>query len=445
MCLGGDTDSCDQSIELLVSKHPEIKVVKIGDLNFSELINITDRGLQILLTADGLTEVSLCNAHLITGETLKIGSNFAQYIQDLALMDCSLTDKGLLKILDSCGIQLTSLDVSESNITGEGFIVFQDKFTNMEKLNVMLCEQLTKQGLLEILMMCGSKLKNLNISATNITDLGLELQGKFAELKTLNLSNCSSLTDQGLLKMLSMCGIKLQHLDFSDTNVTGQGLGEFQNKFADLQALNLCDCPQLTNQGLLEILSMCGTKLQDLEVMRTNITGQGLGKLQGKFANLKKLELKFCPSLTDQGLLEVLRMCGIKVQDLDIGSTNITGQGLEELQKKLADLKKLSLTYCHSLTDEGLLDVLKMCGTKLQDMDISETFITGQGLVELQGKFADLKKLTLNNCPRLTDQGLSEIISTSGHLLKTVHLCRTNISPEVKNRMQFNRPNLTIL
>ena len=162
-------ESCDAAVELLVTKHPEIKVVQIGN---SE-INITDRGLQILLTADGLTTVSLSMAGLITGENLKLHSNFAEHIQHLALLCCPLTNKGLLKILDTCGIQLISLDVSGSEITGEGFHVLQDKFTNMEKLSLAGCD-LTQQGLLVMLsMMCGEKLQHLDISGTDITGQGL--------------------------------------------------------------------------------------------------------------------------------------------------------------------------------------------------------------------------------------------------------------------------------
>ena len=83
--LDGDAESCDAAVELLVNKHPEIKVVQVGN---SE-INITDRGLQILLTADGLTTVSLSMAGLITGETLKLHSNSAEHIQHLALLCCA--------------------------------------------------------------------------------------------------------------------------------------------------------------------------------------------------------------------------------------------------------------------------------------------------------------------------------------------------------------------
>ena len=214
--LNGYADSCDEALEILVSKHSEIRVFEIcfGSKN-------SDRGLQTLLTADSIAAVSLCGARLITGETLELHSNSAQHIQHLALRNCSLTDEGLLKIMEICGIKLTSLDLSGSEITGEGLHVLQDKFKNMEKLSLAWCRGLTQQGLLEILNMCGSKLQNLNISATNITGKGLEeLQGKLANLKTLNLEHCYSFTDQGFSEIINISGPLLKTVQLSGANIS---------------------------------------------------------------------------------------------------------------------------------------------------------------------------------------------------------------------------------
>ena len=135
-------------------------------------------------------------------------------------------------------------------------------------------------------------------------------------------------------------------------------------------------------------------------------------------------------------------MCGAKLQNLDISYTNVTGQGLDELQGKFVDLRTLNLARCSRLTNQGLLKLLRMCGSKLQYLNISRTRVTGQGLYELQGKFADLRTLNLKRCSSLTDQGFSEIINISGPLLKTVQLSGANISTETKNRIKLNRPNL---
>ena len=251
-------------------------------------LNITDRSLQTLLTADSLTKVSLSDAHLITGETLKLHSNSAQHIQHLALIDCALTDKGLLKILNTCGIQLTSLDVSWSTITGEHFHVLQDKFTNMEKLNLASCKRLTWQGQVKVLRMCGTKLQDLDISETNITGQGLEeLQGKLADMKTLNLGHCSRLTDQGLLKVLRMCGSKLQDLNIYGTRISGHGLEELQGKFVDLKTLNLESCRSITDQGFCEMINISGLLLETVIVWGSNISTEVKNRIRLNRPNLR--------------------------------------------------------------------------------------------------------------------------------------------------------------
>ena len=336
-----------------------------------------------------------------------------------------------------CGIQLTSLDVTGSKITGEGFDVLQDKFTNMEKLSLGSCMRLTNKGLLEFMSMCGCKLHDLNISDTSITSQGIDdLQGKLANIKTLNLRSCCRITDQGLLKILSRCGSMLQNLDMSETKLTGQGLDDLQGKLANIKTLKLRSCSRITDQSLLKILKMCGSNLQDLDIFFTNITGQELDELQGTFGYMKTLNLQYCSRLTDQGLFKILSMCGSKLQDLNITNTNISGQGLDELRGKLADIKTLKLRLCRFLTDQSLLKMLRMCGRKIQDLDISRTNITGQEQDEFQAKFTDMKTLNLQGCLKIEDQGLLKILSKCGSKLRDLDISSTNITGQGLDQLQ---------
>ena len=201
----------------------------------------------------------------------------------------------------------------------------------------------------------------------------------------------------------------------------------------------------IDQQGPIENTVICGIQQTSLDVTGSTVTGEGFHVLQDKFINMEKLSLAGCKHLTNHGLLGILKICGGKLQNLNISDTKITGQGLEEMQGKLAELKVLNLSWCPSLADQGLLKVLMMCGTKLQDLVISNTNITGQGLEELQGKFADLKTMSLQWCSSLTDQGFSKISNISGPLLKTVKVLGSSISNEAKTRIKLNRPNLTFV
>ena len=80
-----------------------------------------------------------------------------------------------------------------------------------------------------------------------------------------------------------------------------------------------------------------------------------------------------------------------------------------------------------------------MCGPKLQCLNISGTEVTGEEVEELREKFADLKTLDLQYCPNLTDQGFYEIIDISNPLLETLKLEGTDMSMEVANWIKIPR------
>ena len=67
-----------------------------------------------------------------------------------------------------------------------------------------------------------------------------------------------------------------------------------RGKFNKLETLYLGKCGWITNQGMMELLQMCGTELNVLNLSSTNISSEGLSVLQAKLINLKTLESFSC-------------------------------------------------------------------------------------------------------------------------------------------------------
>jgi len=67
------------------------------------------------------------------------------------------------------------------------------------------------------------------------------------------MRDCEQLTNKGLLQILQLCGITLRSLDLSRTDITGENLSEYKGTLPCLENLNMRDCEQLTNKGLLQI------------------------------------------------------------------------------------------------------------------------------------------------------------------------------------------------
>ena len=194
------------------------------------------------------------------------------------------------------------------------------------------CYQLTNKGLLLMLQLCGSKLRSLDIGGTNITDdILMKYKGTLFCLDNLKLIDCyTQLTDKGLLQILQFCGSTLRSLDISYTNITGENLSEYKGTLPCLNNLAIASCEQLTDKGLLQILQLCGSTLRSLVIYRTNITGENLSEYKGTLPCLENLNMNCCSHLTDKGLLQILQLCGDALRSLDLRDTCITGEYLSQ-------------------------------------------------------------------------------------------------------------------
>ena len=101
------------------------------------------------------------------------------------------------------------------------------------------CTHLTDKGLLQILQLCGSTLRSLDISDTNITGENLsEYKGTLPFLDNLNMYDCY-ITDKVLLQILQLCGSTLRYLNIFETLVTEEFLSEYKGTLPCLEILEV--------------------------------------------------------------------------------------------------------------------------------------------------------------------------------------------------------------
>ena len=136
--------------------------------------------------------------------------------------------------------------------------------------------------------------------------LAILLQDKLTNLETLYLYVCR-LTNQGWIDLLNMCGTNLKFLNLGgNKDLTGEGLSILKEKLINLETLLLDRCPKLTNQGLTEVLQICGSKLKVLKITdNKDLTGEGLSFLQDKLINLETVYLYRCSHLLCKALSEL--------------------------------------------------------------------------------------------------------------------------------------------
>ena len=114
----------------------------------------------------------------------------------------------------------------------------------------------------------------------------------------------------------------------------------------NLLILSLAKCKQLFDQDLIEPLKFM-TKLEDLDLSYTNISGKCFNSLPTSGGNLKRLTMNCCPKVVDESLFVILSRCKL-LKYLDVSATRVAGQPLQDLV--LPKLTQLHLDFCPKLS-----------------------------------------------------------------------------------------------
>ena len=414
-----------------MKKHPEILVFQLGKENTTlKTSDLTSTGLNGILSLPSLSSLIIKRRNEFISE---INVNIVSKRLHTLQLTCNktLNNDLFLQILEQCGSTLKSLTLENSIITGEILIKYKGTLPCLENLNMKLCKQLTYKGLMQILQLCGSTLRSLDIGCTDITGENLsEYKGTLPCLEILNMSCCYQLTNKGVLQILQIFGSTLRSLDISITNITGENLSEYKRTLPCLEKLCVSACYNITDKGLLQIFQLCGSTLRFLDINQTNITGENLSEYKGTLPSLEILNLYYCRHLTDKGLLQILQLCGSTLKSLDISGTRITGKNLSEYKGTLLCLENLNMSSCEQITNNGLLQILQLCGSTLRSLNISGTNMTGENLSEYKGTLPCIENLNMRYCKQLTDNGFVQILQLYGSTLKSLNISGTNMTGE---------------
>ena len=198
-------------------------------------------------------------------------------------------------------------------------------------------------------------LRDLNISATDITGTGLKRLRKPTSLRRLSMGPMPDLGEEGRGILLTMT--LLDQFQADDSDVTDEWLAVFCDTAKDLVFLSLDDNPQLTDEGIKHIEKL--KSLKDLFLSYSSITDEGLARLQTLPA-LERLWLEGT-LVTDEALAGFQSMPSLT--NLSVARTRITKAGVEQL-KKMRRLQRLEVSACAELAPEdirALRDALPNC------------------------------------------------------------------------------------
>ena len=160
------------------------------------------------------------------------------------------------------------------------------------------------------------------------------LENKFPNLQSLNLAWCSNITDASLSEVARGCST-LHTLDLTDcSNITDASISEVARRCSNLQSLNLTQCENITDTSVIEVARQCSNlHTLNLSCYGSNITDASLSEVARRCSNLQSLNLEYCSNITDASISEVARRCS-NLHTLDLwGCNDITSTCKDALQQ----------------------------------------------------------------------------------------------------------------
>jgi hypothetical protein len=417
----------------------------VHKLDLEHCTSLSDEALaSIVVTCPRLSSLMLATQEALTG----CSAPHIARLRNLQHLDLSarlteegycprFTDAGLATIVEGC-TGLISLKLQNNGALTEASCT---EIARLEQLATFTCfEGLTDAGLGTIVAGCkglqaldfSSELNEMDegFPLRLLTNSGFGLIAGLPSLTRLNMNNCPSLMDTGLLAITAAC-LNLEFLNLGwcqqDVPLTDAGLAKIGG-CKKLRNLTLCG-RDITDVGLSEIAKCTSMSILDLSGS-SYITGASDGAKLAQCLNLTELTLKDCVKFANEGLQNIARcsaLCSINVgecfQITDIGLAEIVRcpnlfqldlRGCRRIRgagpagfSRCRSVRSLNLSRCKRLTDTGL-DSIADC-TELATLDLRMcTKITDVGLASI-GACSSLSTLLLS-CSA-TDFGLSKVLS----------------------------------
>ena len=261
-------------------------------------------------------------------------------------------------------------------------------------------------------------------------------------LKTLDISCCENITDEGIRDLSCGCHL-ITTLNLSGLNISNQSLVYIANNCPNLQDIDLCSCPFITDFGVSYLANKCKL-LQHVDLASTEISDETLKAFGEHCDQITNLNLFNC-CVTDTGISSVSKKCS-KIKMLDLSNTCVTDMGLLDVATSCFELQELQMQQQNAvLTDVSMSKLLKLCRNltsivitadisddslsilckdcnQLSTLNISGAYrISNQGVCHLSHTSPKLKCLVLPDSHAVTDSGLLCLSQYCNHL-ETLHL-----------------------
>ncbi|XP_045420243.1 dynein regulatory complex subunit 6 [Lemur catta] len=300
---------------------------------------------------------------------------------------------------------------------------------NLQELNVSDCSTLTDESMRHISEGCAGVLF-LNLSNTNITNRTMRLLPRhFYNLQNLSLAYCRKFTDKGLqyLNLGNGCH-KLIYLDLSGcTQISVQGFKNIANSCSGIMHLTINDMPTLTDNCVKALVEKCFRITSIVFTGAPHISDGAFKALST--CNLRKIRFEGNKRITDT----CFKFMGKNFPNMNhiymVDCKGVTDSSLRALSP-LRQLTMLNLANCVRIGDVGLRNFLDgPASINIRELNLSNcVHLSDTSVVKLSERCPNLNYLSLRNVEHLTHLGIEHIAYILS--LVSVDLSGTDISNE---------------
>ncbi|KAI7728577.1 hypothetical protein M8C21_001095 [Ambrosia artemisiifolia] len=253
-------------------------------------------------------------------------------------------------------------------------------------------------------------LGKLSVRGSNkVTKLGFTaIAHGCPSLKVLSLWNVPSVRDESLIEISKECHL-LEKLDLSHCNsISSKGISAIAQNCPNLSSLTIESCKNIGNESL-QAIARCCPNLQSITIKDCpNIGDQGVATLLSSLSSvLKKVKLQSL-NITDFSLA-VIGHYGKSITNLSlIGLQTASQKGFWAMGSAngLQSLTSFTVVSCYGITDLSLEAIGKGCGF-LKHMLVKKCcFVSDKGLTSFIEAAESLECLQLEECNRISQQGI---------------------------------------
>lgn len=403
-------------------------------LDLSQCSGVSNKGMiAIAQNCPNLIELTIESCSKIGDESLQAIGRCCPNLRSVSINDCPLVkDDGVVSLVSSASSVLTKIKLQAVNITDISLAVIGHYG--------LAVTDLVLTGL------------------QHVCERGFWVMGKavgLQKLKSLTIVSCPGLTDLGLEAIGEHCP-NLRHLNLTRSFISDNGLRAFTKSGASLESLQLEECNSISQLGVLAVLSNCGENLRALSLVKClgiKDTVVGLTELS-TCKSLRSLAIRDCPGFgsfgiamvgklcphlqhvdfsglyqaTDAGVISLLQSCNLGLVKANLGGCINLSDAVVVAMARLhgGSLRRLNLDGCRKITDQSMVAIADKCPLLL-DLDISKCSVTDLGVAVLaRAKHLNLQILSLSGCLHVSDNCMA-FLRDMGQSLVGLNLQHCNL------------------